>query len=130
MHLRTTVAAWQQPITVGNGQKARLAPGNTEGCSNVKVEIIQGKPLPNFKDDNIEAKNVKQLSKIIHLDIELHQEPVSLTPETPHFSLIVFHQFLQKSAWKQKHPHFYPHSETSTIDHERAQPSRTITGEF
>lgn len=58
MHLRTTVAAWQQPITVGNGQKARLAPGNTEGCSNVKVEIIQGKPLPNFKDDNIEAKNV------------------------------------------------------------------------
>ena len=67
--------------------------------------------------------------------LELHQEPVSLTPETPHSSLRVFHQFLQKSAWKQtsawkRHPHFYPHSETSTIDHERAQPSWTITGEF
>lgn len=85
MHLRTTVAAWQKLVTVGNGQKARLAPGNTEGCSNVKVEIIQGKPLPNFKDDKIEAKNVKQLPKMIHLDIELHQEPASLTLETPRF---------------------------------------------
>ena len=45
MHLGTTAAAWQQLITIVNGQKVRLTQSKTEGCRKGRVEIIQGKLL-------------------------------------------------------------------------------------
>ena len=128
MHLGTTAAAWQQLITIVNGQKVRLTQSKTEGCSKGRVEIIQGKPLIS----KTIKSNPRMLSNNSGWDIwisGLHREPASQTAETPRCS-----SYFSTSSYRSLHGN---HIFTSTLilkpappDREKAPPLWRIIGEF
>lgn len=128
MRLGTTAAAWQQLITIVNGQKVRLTQSETEGCSEGRVEIIQGK---SFISETIQSKP-RMLSNHPGWDIwisGLHREPASQTAETPHCS-----SYPSISSYTSLHG---SHIFTSTLilkpapsDRGKAQPLWRIIGGF